>query len=309
MTHQRHRDDSRERAPHTRARREVSDGAWAEGPRRGRGPTVSAGGDACGSARGFGGSRHPGSGAVPPERIDGSGAVWVHSRLSHLKERAQRGEGEDGRETRYRRSSTQADRRSPPMTMAAQRVAFVDHLARAREELEAVFTLLTEAGATHHVTLGKREPRGWRAWARMRFRVTSTRCSPRSRERGSTGRAPKVRRCAYCARTHAPPGDGLQPHDRAAARRQARRGQASALPEGPASEPAAGDLRPVAARGHRGRRRRGLVRAQRGTRRRRDGRPGARSPSARASSWPASRTRWSRSRSTARISRRRCGDA
>ncbi|MHB8533328.1 MAG: tyrosine-type recombinase/integrase, partial [Solirubrobacteraceae bacterium] len=49
VTHQRRRDDTRGRAPHTRARREVSDGAWAEGPRRGRGPTVSAGGEACGS--------------------------------------------------------------------------------------------------------------------------------------------------------------------------------------------------------------------------------------------------------------------
>jgi hypothetical protein len=41
------------------------------------------------------------------------------------------------------------------MTMAAQRVAFVDHFARAREELEAVFKQLTEAGASHHVALGK----------------------------------------------------------------------------------------------------------------------------------------------------------
>ena len=47
------------------------------------------------------------------------------------------------------------DPRSPPMTMAAQSVAPVDHFARAREELEAVFKQLTEAGASHHVALGK----------------------------------------------------------------------------------------------------------------------------------------------------------
>jgi hypothetical protein len=41
------------------------------------------------------------------------------------------------------------------MTMAAQRVAFVDPFARARAELEGVFNLLTEAGASHHVALGK----------------------------------------------------------------------------------------------------------------------------------------------------------
>lgn len=41
------------------------------------------------------------------------------------------------------------------MTMAAQAVACVDHFAHAREELEAVFKQLTEAGAAHHVSLGK----------------------------------------------------------------------------------------------------------------------------------------------------------
>jgi hypothetical protein len=47
------------------------------------------------------------------------------------------------------------DPRSPPMTMAAQRVASVDHFADAREQLEAVFRQLAEAGASHHVQLGK----------------------------------------------------------------------------------------------------------------------------------------------------------
>jgi hypothetical protein len=41
------------------------------------------------------------------------------------------------------------------MTMAAQTDAFVDHFADAREQLEAVFRELTEAGASHHVALGK----------------------------------------------------------------------------------------------------------------------------------------------------------
>ena len=41
------------------------------------------------------------------------------------------------------------------MTMAAQSVAHVDHFAPAREGLEAVFKKLTEAGASHHVDLGK----------------------------------------------------------------------------------------------------------------------------------------------------------
>ncbi len=41
------------------------------------------------------------------------------------------------------------------MTMATQSVSFVDHFARAREEMEAVFKELTEAGASHHVALGK----------------------------------------------------------------------------------------------------------------------------------------------------------
>jgi hypothetical protein len=41
------------------------------------------------------------------------------------------------------------------MTMAAQSIALVDHFARAREELEAVLKHLTEAGASHHVALGK----------------------------------------------------------------------------------------------------------------------------------------------------------
>src|SRR5487761_2393391 len=39
------------------------------------------------------------------------------------------------------------------MGMAAQSIESVDHFADAREELEAVFKKLTEAGATHHVTL------------------------------------------------------------------------------------------------------------------------------------------------------------
>jgi hypothetical protein len=41
------------------------------------------------------------------------------------------------------------------MTMAAQSIAFVDHFAAAREGLEVVFRQLTEAGTSHHVTLGK----------------------------------------------------------------------------------------------------------------------------------------------------------
>jgi len=41
------------------------------------------------------------------------------------------------------------------MTMAAQSIARVDHFAGAREELEAVFKQLTEAGASHHVKLGE----------------------------------------------------------------------------------------------------------------------------------------------------------
>ncbi len=41
------------------------------------------------------------------------------------------------------------------MTMAAQAVAYVDPFGNAREELEAVFRQLTEAGASHHVKLGK----------------------------------------------------------------------------------------------------------------------------------------------------------
>jgi hypothetical protein len=41
------------------------------------------------------------------------------------------------------------------MTMAAQSVAYVDHFALAREGLEAVFRKLGEAGAAHHVDLGK----------------------------------------------------------------------------------------------------------------------------------------------------------
>ncbi len=44
------------------------------------------------------------------------------------------------------------------MTMAAQSIASVDpfaHFAQAREELEVLFMQLTEAGASHHVALGK----------------------------------------------------------------------------------------------------------------------------------------------------------
>ncbi len=41
------------------------------------------------------------------------------------------------------------------MTIAAQTTTFVDHFRDARAELEALFTQLTEAGASHHVTLGK----------------------------------------------------------------------------------------------------------------------------------------------------------
>jgi hypothetical protein len=41
------------------------------------------------------------------------------------------------------------------MTMATQSVGSVDHFARAREELEGVFKKMTEAGASHHVTLGE----------------------------------------------------------------------------------------------------------------------------------------------------------
>jgi hypothetical protein len=41
------------------------------------------------------------------------------------------------------------------MTMAAQSHASVDHFAQAREELEALFRQLTEAGDAHHVALGK----------------------------------------------------------------------------------------------------------------------------------------------------------
>ncbi len=41
------------------------------------------------------------------------------------------------------------------MTMAAHAAAFVDHFADAREELEAVLEQVTEAGATHHVAIGK----------------------------------------------------------------------------------------------------------------------------------------------------------
>jgi len=41
------------------------------------------------------------------------------------------------------------------MRMAAQCVASVDPFSEAREELEALIHELTEAGASHHVTLGK----------------------------------------------------------------------------------------------------------------------------------------------------------
>jgi hypothetical protein len=41
------------------------------------------------------------------------------------------------------------------MTMSAQSIARVDHFADAREELEAVFKQLSEAGVSHHVMLGK----------------------------------------------------------------------------------------------------------------------------------------------------------
>ena len=41
------------------------------------------------------------------------------------------------------------------MTMAAHAVAFVDHFADARKEMEEVFRQLTEAGASLHVQIGK----------------------------------------------------------------------------------------------------------------------------------------------------------
>ena len=47
------------------------------------------------------------------------------------------------------------NRGSPPMTMAAHAVAFVDHFADARKEMEEVFRQLTEAGASLHVQIGK----------------------------------------------------------------------------------------------------------------------------------------------------------
>jgi hypothetical protein len=68
------------------------------------------------------------------------------------------------------------------MTMSAQSVAFVDHFAQAREELEAVFKQMTEAGASHHVALGKLVSEGMA-------------------RRSSTGRAPTVAKCALAHAT------------------------------------------------------------------------------------------------------------
>ena len=80
------------------------------------------------------------------------------------------------------------------MTMAAHRVSPVDPFALARAELENVFKQLAEAGASHHVTLGKLVTEGMERVGALTFQDTSTRSSPRSSGRYRGGRDRKARK-------------------------------------------------------------------------------------------------------------------
>jgi|HubBroStandDraft_5_1064220.scaffolds.fasta_scaffold28238_2 hypothetical protein len=146
------------------------------------------------------------------------------------------------------------------MTMAAHRVSPVDPFALARAELENVFKQLAEAGASHHVTLGKLVTEGMERVGALTFQGhLDTLFAEEQREvpRWARPEGSEVRERTRHLETD---------FGRVTVRRHGLRlaGETAArFPMDQHPQSSDGDLCPVAARGHCRGRRGGLVRPER----------------------------------------------